>query len=104
YMTTSENLQASGNAIPTLETTILRKNPYLEQVFAASEKLFEHPVTISQISFERKTQVENHVLMIGDAAGMAPPLSGNGMSMALHGSKIAFQCINAFLQGQLARY
>jgi flavin-dependent dehydrogenase len=104
YMTTAENLQACGNSIPALETTILRKNPYLEQVFSSSMKLFEQPVTISQISFERKTQVENHVLLIGDAAGMAPPLSGNGMSMALHGSKIAFQCIQSFLSGEIARY
>jgi flavin-dependent dehydrogenase len=61
-------------------------------------------VTISQISFERKTQVVDHVLLIGDAAGMAVPLSGNGMSMALHGSKIAFRCIVSFLTGEIVRY
>ncbi len=104
YMTTAENLQSSGNSIPNLETTILRKNPYLEEVFSSSVKLFEQPVTISQISFERKTQVENHILLIGDAAGMAPPLSGNGMSMALHGSQIAFECIRSFLSNETARY
>ena len=104
YMTTAENLRVSGNSIPEMEKRILRQNPYLEKLFSSMETLFEQPVTISQISFERRTQVEEHILFIGDAAGMAPPLSGNGMSMALHGSKIAFQCINAFLQGQLARY
>ena len=104
YMTTAENLQTCGNSIPNLETTILRKNPYLEKVFSSSVRLFEQPVTISQISFERKTQVENHVLLIGDAAGMAPPLSGNGMSMALHGSQIAFGCIRSFLSDEIARY
>ncbi len=104
YMTTAENLRVSGNSIPKMETTILRQNPYLEEVFSSVVKLFEQPVTISQISFERKTQVENHVLLIGDAAGMAPPLSGNGMSMALHGSQIAFGCIESFLTGEKARY
>lgn len=104
YMTTAENLRISGNSIPEMEKKILRQNPYLEELFSSMEPLFEQPLTISQISFERRTQVEEHILFIGDAAGMAPPLSGNGMSMALHGSKIAFQCINAFLQGQLARY
>ena len=44
------------------------------------------------------------VALIGDAAGMAPPLSGNGMSMALHGSQIAFRCIADFLGGVTARY
>ena len=104
YMTTAENLRVSGNSIPEMERKILRQNPHLEQLFASMKPLFETPVTISQISFEKRTQVEGHILFIGDAAGMAPPLSGNGMSMALHGSKIAFQCIDAFLQGQLARY
>jgi menaquinone-9 beta-reductase len=104
YMTTAGNLKACGNSIPELETTILRQNPYLEEVFSSTARVFDQPVTIAQISFERKTQVENHVLLIGDAAGMAPPLSGNGMSMALHGSQIAFRCIADFLAGVTARY
>lgn len=104
YMTTAENLKACGNSIPEMETTILKKNPYLEEIFSRTVRVFEQPVTIAQISFERKTQVENHVLMIGDAAGMAPPLSGNGMSMALHGSQIAFRCIADFLAGVTVRY
>ncbi|GGB06004.1 NAD(P)/FAD-dependent oxidoreductase [Puia dinghuensis] len=104
YMTTAANLQACGNSIPEMEATILRTNPYLDELFAKTERLFQQPVTIAQISFEKKTQVEDHVLLIGDAAGMAPPLSGNGMSMALHGSKIAFGCIDDFLKGEIARY
>ena len=104
YMTTAENLRNCGNSIPKLETTILQKNPYLQKIFSSTTPLYEQPLTISQISFERKTQIEEHVLLIGDAAGMAPPLSGNGMSMALHGSEIAFRCIVSFLSGEIARY
>jgi flavin-dependent dehydrogenase len=104
YMTTAENLKACGNSIPEMETTILKRNPYLQEVFSSTVRVFDQPVTIAQISFERKTQVENHVLLIGDAAGMAPPLSGNGMSMALHGSQIAFRCIADFLAGVTVRY
>jgi menaquinone-9 beta-reductase len=104
YMTTAENLKACGNSIPEMETTILKRNPYLEEVFSSTVRVFDQPVTIAQISFERKTKVENHVLLIGDAAGMAPPLSGNGMSMALHGSQIAFRCIADFLAGVTVRY
>ena len=104
YMTTAANLQASGNSIAEMEATILRTNPYLDELFASTVRLYPQPVTIAQISFEKKTQVEDHVLLIGDSAGMAPPLSGNGMSMALHGSKIAFGCINDFLKGEIARY
>jgi len=104
YMTTAANLQASGNSIAEMEATILRRNPYLNELFSSTERLYQQPVTIAQISFEKKTQVEDHVLMIGDAAGMVAPLSGNGMSMALHGSKIAFDCIDEFLKGEIARY
>ena len=104
YMTTAANLRASGNSIPEMEKNIVRQNPFLEKIFSSVVHLFPQPVTISQISFEKRAQVENHLLFIGDAAGMAAPLAGNGMSMALHGSKIAFQCIHSFLQGEIARY
>lgn len=104
YMTTAANLQANGNSIPDMERTILSRNPYLSALFSSAVKLFESPLTISQISFERRGRVENHILFVGDGAGMIPPLSGNGMSMALHGSKIAFRCMDAFLKGQIARH
>jgi flavin-dependent dehydrogenase len=41
--------------------------------------------------------------LIGDAAGMIAPLCGNGMSMALHGSKIAFEQVRLFLQNKISR-
>lgn len=41
--------------------------------------------------------------MLGDAAGLISPLCGNGMSMALHSSKIAFHQIQQFLQGSISR-
>lgn len=104
YVTTARNLKESGNSIPEMERLILRRNPYLEKIFSSANFLFPRPVTISQISYERRTRVEDHVLIIGDAAGMIPPLAGNGMSMALHGSKIAFRCIDDYLKGDLARY
>lgn len=40
---------------------------------------------------------------MGDAAGMITPLCGNGMSMALHGSTLAFDAINKFLSHQITR-
>ena len=104
YLTNASNLQSCGNSIPEMEKRILQQNPHLKKVFAAATSVFEQPLTISQISYDLKSRVENHILMIGDAAGMAPPLSGNGMSMALHGSKIAFKSVDSFLQNQIARH
>jgi flavin-dependent dehydrogenase len=61
------------------------------------------PVTISQISFNKKSQVENHIIMIGDAAGMITPLCGNGMSIALQSGKIAATTIHQYLEGSVTR-
>ncbi len=94
YLTTAKNLEQSGNSISQMEKQILFENPHLKKIFSEAETLYESPVTISQISFSIKNQVANHVLMTGDAAGMITPLCGNGMSMALHGSKIAFDQID----------
>jgi len=104
YLTTAKNLRSCGNSIPDMEKEILGRNPFLEQIFSSVDRLFDQPLTISQISFEKKSQVEDHVLLVGDAAGMITPLSGNGMSMALHASKIAFRCMDAFLREQVARH
>ena len=104
YITAARNLRESANSIPDMEKGVLRRNPHLEKIFSTANFLFPQPVTISQISYERRSRVEEHVLFIGDAAGMIPPLAGNGMSMALHGSKIAYQSIDAFLKGDLARH
>jgi len=104
YLTTASNLQASGNSISEMEKKVLGQNPFLASIFSSSVKLFDQPLTISQISFERRQRVDDHILFIGDAAGMIPPLSGNGMSMALHGSKIAFRSIDAFLKGHIERH
>ncbi len=103
YLTTAKNLKDNHNSIKEMEENVLFKNPFLKKIFTESEFLFHEPVTISQISFDKKYPVENHVLMLGDAAGMITPLCGNGMSMAFHSSQIAFENINAFLKGNISR-
>ncbi len=103
YLTTADNLKKSKGDIKGMERMILSQNPYLKKIFIDSKITFPAPLTISQISFDKKSLVENHVLMIGDAAGMITPLCGNGMSMALHGSKIAARYIHEFLQKNISR-
>jgi flavin-dependent dehydrogenase len=103
YLTNADNLQNSGNDIKTMEKTILSVNPHLKKIFEECEMVLNEPVIISQISFDKKTSLEDHVLMIGDAAGMITPLCGNGMSMAMHASKIAAEQIRNFLEGIISR-
>jgi flavin-dependent dehydrogenase len=103
YLTTAQNLKENNNSIKEMEQNILYKNPFLKKIFSESEFLFPEPVIISQISFDKKLQVENHVLMTGDAAGMITPLCGNGMSMAFHSAKIVFESIHSFLNKNITR-
>ncbi len=103
YLTTSDNLRRSGQSISVMEEKILKRNPVLRKLLDEVVVLFEEPVTIAQISFAKKSQTENHVLCVGDAAGMITPLCGNGMSMALHASKIASESISLFLNKQIKR-
>jgi flavin-dependent dehydrogenase len=103
YLTTAKNLEKAGKSVEQLEKAILSRNPYLKNIFSTVEKLYSSPVTISQISFEKKSLIHDHILMVGDAAGMITPLCGNGMSMALHASKFAFEQIDSFLQNKISR-
>jgi flavin-dependent dehydrogenase len=103
YLTTADNLARSGNSVRTMERRLLATNPHLKKIFAGAEFLYDEPLTISQVSFLPKKQVENHVLMLGDAAGMISPLCGNGMSMAMHAARLAFLQVQSFLNGQQSR-
>lgn len=103
YLTKSSNLRNNQSSIPLMEEKILKKNPALRKLLDEVVVLFEEPVTISQISFSEKTQIEQHILCIGDSAGMITPLCGNGMSMALHSSKIAAEIIPLFFENKISR-
>ena len=82
---------------------VLRKNPFLDSFFSQGTELFARPLSIAQVSFSQKNVVEDHVLMIGDAAGLIHPLCGNGMAMAIHGAKIASEVFLEHLQLKTTR-
>lgn len=103
YLATAGDLQKAGGQIRLLEEKIVFQNPLLKEVMSQSEMVFREPLTISQISFDKKSQVEDHMLMSGDAAGLITPLCGNGMSMALHAGKIAATVIDSFLREKISR-
>ncbi|TFV95507.1 NAD(P)/FAD-dependent oxidoreductase [Algoriphagus kandeliae] len=85
YLGRREDLREFGS-IPEMEQKLLWKNPKLKEIFKEAEFLFEKPEVINEISFEKKSPVENHLLMVGDAAGLITPLNGNGMAMAIRGA------------------
>ncbi len=81
----------------------LSKNPFLAEVFQNWQMDFNQPLTISQIYFKPKQRIENGMIMLGDAAGLIYPLSGNGMGMAIHSAKIASDLIVEYLKNRISR-
>ncbi len=80
---------------------VLHKNPYLKHILEGSSMHFDAPISISQVSFEHKEKVKDHVLMIGDTAGLIHPLCGNGMGMAIHSAKIAATLVLDYFDGKI---
>jgi len=83
-------------SIENFNQNILSRNPHLKSFLDNSNLLFDKHLAISQISFQNKKPVENHILMAGDAAGLIHPLCGNGMAMAIHSAKLVSDKIKAF--------
>lgn len=101
YLTSASSLKKM-NGVQQLQEQVLSTNPHLKSMFRQPQML-PKPLVISNVSFVPKRLITNHVLMAGDAAGMIPPLAGNGMAMAIHSAKILSETAIPFLQGDLSR-
>jgi menaquinone-9 beta-reductase len=102
YLVHRDQLRRCGS-VNALERSVLQKNPLLKYILSNSEFLFDKPEVINEISFATKMPVENHILMVGDAAGMITPLCGNGMAMAIHSAKIAVEKVLDYCSEKISR-
>ncbi|WP_316827321.1 NAD(P)/FAD-dependent oxidoreductase [Pedobacter miscanthi] len=100
YLANYESFKKHKNML-SYQENILYKNIHLKNIFENAESLFETPLTISQISFEAKEPVDQHILMIGDTAGLIHPLCGNGMAMAIHSAKIVSTLLEQVIKGKI---
>jgi len=87
--------------IEEFQEKVVYKNPHLKAVFKNTTSFFEQPLTISQISFEDKKPIENHIIMCGDTAALIHPLCGNGMSMAIRSAQIASHLILRYFSSEI---
>ena len=87
YLAQNKYVKEYGS-VKAMEENILYQNQHLKHIFQNSAFVWSQPEVINEISFERKSLIENHILMCGDTAGMIAPLCGNGMAMAIHSGKI----------------
>ena len=87
--------------IKDFEEQVVFKNTHLRDLFKNCTLEFEKPLSISQISFDIKKPVENHILMCGDTAGMIHPLCGNGMGMAIHSAQLVSELVGQYINGEI---
>ncbi|MEJ2882098.1 NAD(P)/FAD-dependent oxidoreductase [Pedobacter sp. GR22-6] len=87
--------------ISEFEQEVLRRNPQLNLILENCTPLFKQPLSIAQISFAKKEAVHEHILMIGDTAGLIHPLCGNGMAMAIHSAKLCAELIVQYKAGSI---
>lgn len=103
YLATFKSFKKYGD-IEAFQKQELSKNPFLDKFFSGAKPLFERPLTISQISFQEKKPVENHIFMVGDSAGLIHPLCGNGMAMAIKSAQFFSEMlIQLFQKGEFDR-
>lgn len=100
YLADYETFKRYKN-IEEYQKAVVFKNPNLKLLFENCTMLFDKPLTISQICFEKKKAIENHILMIGDTAGLIHPLCGNGMAMAIHSAKIVSELVELFFNKEI---
>ena len=80
---------------------MLFKNEKIKTLFNSAEFLYKQPITVSNLEFHKKELIIDDVFFVGDAAGLITPLSGNGMSMALHASYILGRLLIEYLAGAI---
>jgi flavin-dependent dehydrogenase len=102
YLTLATELKRCNNSIEELEEKVLSKNEYLKK-YLSYDRYFKEPEVIAQISFDSKKTIEDHVFMLGDAAGLITPLCGNGMSMALHAAHNFCKFSEDYFLGKVSR-
>ena len=102
YLTSFKSFKKYKN-IEEFQEKVVAQNPHLKNILENATSVFEKPLTISQICFEKKKNVEDHILMMGDTAGLIHPLCGNGMAMAIHSAKLASEQTIDFLKNQTSR-
>ncbi|MCC5917524.1 MAG: FAD-dependent oxidoreductase [Cryomorphaceae bacterium] len=102
YLGTADDLKAIGGNIEDYEEAILGRNPHLRARFAEVEKITD-AVTTSQFYFKAHRGSQLNHLLIGDASGFIPPITGNGMSLAFRSAAWLTPQIIDYFHGKISR-
>lgn len=88
YLVKAEKLKAFKGDIAILEKEVLAQNPYLKHRLA-TQKLVG-PISTAHFNFGITDTRSLKYPLLGDAAGFIPPITGNGMSLALRSAHVLF--------------
>lgn len=79
---------------------IAEESAPLRALFASHEAEQDEFLTSEPVVFRAREPVEGGILMIGDAAGIIDPLTGNGMAMAIQSALLAAVSIREIFSGR----
>lgn len=74
---------------------VLAQNPHIRDFMEQAAPSWPEPLAISAVNFAHRRPVEHGIAMLGDAAGLIAPLSGNGMARAVVSAAKMFSAMEA---------
>ncbi len=102
YLVRASLLNTYQNKVEALEENELYRNGFLKEIFTKAEFIFEKPLTISNITFDKKEPVFEDIFYIGDSAGSIAPLTGNGMSNAMRSAWMLNSELDNYFSGRIS--
>jgi len=81
-------LLRSGQRPEEIFKWVMARNPHVAKFMQTATPRWESPMAIGAVHFKPKSLVEGNSYLVGDAAGLIAPLTGNGMARAVRSSTI----------------
>jgi len=89
----------AGRTVEGMFTAIARQNPAFAQRMDGAQPLAETVCTVAAVDTHRPAATWAEMVCLGDTATMIPPLSGDGMAMALRSTEICVPLAHDYLRG-----
>jgi flavin-dependent dehydrogenase len=94
-------LDAADKRPDRLIDRLLDRIPALARHLDGAEPLDDAPLAAAPVDLWRRPNPWDHVACVGDAAGMIPPLAGDGIAAALRSAELCAPLAHAYLAGDL---
>lgn len=103
YLAKSDELKTFSGDFDAFERQLLHSNPRLKARME-SVNIVRDRVTTSQFHFNAyRGATRNQQLLMGDATGFIPPITGNGMSLAFRSANVTSLRIKQFYSGTMSK-